>query len=66
MVRVYTEVVSNCKSAILSNIIIKSFWGYAKHRLYKFKGIPKEKFELYLKETEYRFNHRGQDPLFYS
>jgi transposase-like protein len=40
---------------------IESFWGYAKHRLIKFKGIPKDKFELYLKETEFRFNHRGQD-----
>ena len=40
---------------------IESFWGYAKHRLVKFKGIPKEKFELHLKETEFRFNHRGQD-----
>jgi len=28
---------------------IESFLGYAKHRLYKFKSIPKEKFELYLK-----------------
>ena len=27
---------------------IESFWGYAKHRLVKFKGIPKEKFELHL------------------
>ena len=40
---------------------IESFWGYAKHRLMKFKGIPKDKFELHLKETEFRFNHRGQD-----
>ena len=40
---------------------IESFWGYAKHRLTKFKGIPRNKFELYLKETEFRFNHRGQD-----
>ena len=40
---------------------IESFWGYAKHRLIKFMGIPKDKFELYLKETEFRFNHRGQD-----
>jgi len=40
---------------------IESFWGYAKHRLNKFKGIPKEKFSFYLKETEFRFNHRGQD-----
>ena len=40
---------------------IESFWGYAKHRLVKFKGIPRDKFELYLKETEFRFNNRGQD-----
>jgi len=40
---------------------IESFWGYAKHRLTKFKGIPKYLFYLHLKETEFRFNHRGQD-----
>jgi len=27
----------------------------------KFKGIPKNKFELHLKETEFSFNHRGQN-----
>ena len=40
---------------------IESFWGFAKHRLTKFKGIPKDRFELYLKETEFRFNHRALD-----
>jgi len=40
---------------------IESFWGFAKHRLAKFKGIPKEKFELHLKETEFRFNNRGKN-----
>jgi len=40
---------------------IESFWGYAKHRLQKFNGIEKEKFFLYLKETEFRFNNRGKD-----
>ena len=40
---------------------IESFWGFAKHRIVKFKGIQKDLFELYLKETEFRFNHRGQD-----
>ncbi|GHU55231.1 DDE transposase [Clostridia bacterium] len=108
--KVYTEIVSDCKSATLSQIIrgradidsviysdswrgydglvdlgyekyfrvnhgenefsrgngnhingIESFWGYAKHRLMKFKGIRKEFFEIFLKETEFRFNHRGQD-----
>ena len=40
---------------------IESFWGYAKHRLVKFKGIPRDRFNLYLKECEFRFNHRGQN-----
>jgi transposase-like protein len=40
---------------------IESFWGYAKHRLSKFKGIPKNKFEIHLKETEFRFNLRGKN-----
>ncbi|MCL2109100.1 MAG: IS1595 family transposase [Oscillospiraceae bacterium] len=40
---------------------IESFWGYAKHRLIKFKGIPKDKFVFYFKETEFRFNNRGND-----
>ena len=40
---------------------IESFWGYAKHRIIKFKGIPRYRFDVYLKETEFRFNHRGQN-----
>lgn len=40
---------------------IERFWSYAKRRLAKFKGIPKNKFELHLKETEFRFNARGQN-----
>ncbi len=37
---------------------IESFWAFAKHRLAKFKGVPKHTFYLHLKETEFRFNHR--------
>ena len=40
---------------------IESFWGYAKHRLAKFKGIDKPSFQLHLLETEFRFNHRELD-----
>ncbi len=40
---------------------IESFWSYAKHRLAQFHGIRREKFELHLKETEFRFNHRKLD-----
>jgi len=38
---------------------IESFWSYAKRRIAKFNGVPKEKFILHLKESEWRWNHRG-------
>lgn len=37
---------------------IESFWSYAKRRIAKFNGVPKNKFILHLKESEWRFNHR--------
>jgi transposase len=40
---------------------IESFWGYAKTRLARFRGLRKESFHLHLKECEFRFNHRGED-----
>lgn len=40
---------------------IESFWSFAKHRLRKFHGVAAEKFNLHLKECEYRFNLRKQD-----
>ena len=36
---------------------IENFWNQAKRHLHKFNGIPKEHFELYLKECEWRFNN---------
>lgn len=38
---------------------IEGFWGMAKVRLSKFKGLPKHTFHLHLKETEWRYNHRA-------
>ena len=35
---------------------IESFWAYTKLRLAKFKGISKNNFILYLKESEFRYN----------
>ena len=35
---------------------IESFRSYTKRRLAKFNGIKREKYILYLKETEFRFN----------
>lgn len=41
---------------------IESFWSYAKRRLAKFNGLHHHTFYLHLKETEWRFNHRRQNP----
>ena len=35
---------------------IENFWNQAKRHLRKFNGVPKDNFELYLKECEWRFN----------
>jgi len=40
---------------------IEGFWSYAKHWLYQYRGVPKQYFHLYLKEIEWRFNHRGEN-----
>ena len=40
---------------------VEGFWSYAKERLIKFHGISKEKFPLYLKEMEFRYNNRNKN-----
>lgn len=40
---------------------IEGFWGVAKTRLVKFKGMSRSTFYLHLKECEFRFNHRDED-----
>jgi len=40
---------------------LEGFWSYAKQRLIKFHGVSKQKFPLYLKEMEFRYNNRRQD-----
>jgi transposase len=40
---------------------LEGFWSYAKQRLIKFHGVSKEKFPLYLKEMEFRYNNRNQN-----
>ena len=42
---------------------IESFWGFAKTRLIRFRGLPKHTFYFHLKECEFRFNHR-QDNIY--
>lgn len=40
---------------------LEGFWSWAKERLIKHHGISKNHFPLYLKELEFRYNHRHQD-----
>lgn len=40
---------------------IEGFWSYAKHILYHYRGVSRYYFPLYLKEIEFRFNHRGDN-----
>lgn len=40
---------------------IEGFWGFAKVRLVKFRGLSKNTFYLHLKECEFRFNYRNHD-----
>ena len=37
---------------------IEGFWGYAKERLLRYHGVSPANFLYYLKEIEFRFNHR--------
>lgn len=40
---------------------IEGFWGFAKSRLAKFKGMNQYTFYFHLKECEFRFNYRDDD-----
>jgi len=40
---------------------IEGFWSFAKHWLYQYRDIHKIYFPLYLKEIEWRFNHRNEN-----
>ncbi len=40
---------------------IESFWGYAKTRLARCRGMHPHTFLFHLKECEFRFNHRGDN-----
>jgi transposase len=42
---------------------LEGFWSYAKERLIKFHGVSKHNFPLYLKELEFRYNHRKDENI---
>ncbi len=39
---------------------IEGFWSYSKERFHKYPGIRKNNYPFYLKEMEFRFNHRNE------
>ena len=40
---------------------IEGFWSFAKHWLYAYRGIRKERLPLFLKECGRQFNNRDRD-----
>ena len=42
---------------------VEGFWSFAKHGLYQYRGVSRSTFHLYLKEMEYRYNHRKDNLL---
>lgn len=40
---------------------IEGFGSFAKHILYNYRGVSNYHFPMYLKEVEYRFNHRHEN-----
>lgn len=40
---------------------IEGFWGFAKSRLTRFRGVSQATFFLHLKECEFRFNYGDQN-----
>ena len=43
---------------------IENFWNQAKRHLRRYNGIPRQHFNLFLKECEWRFNYRPTRNLF--
>jgi hypothetical protein len=39
----------------------ENFWTFSKRRLARFNGVPSASFPFFLKECEFRFNHRHDD-----
>ena len=42
---------------------IENFWNQAKRHLRRYNGIPRQHFDLFLKECEWRFNYGTPDQL---
>jgi transposase len=40
---------------------LEGFWSYAKQRIMGYHGVSSHRFPLYLKELEFRYNHREED-----
>jgi hypothetical protein len=59
--RLYRILNNSPSTEALANNNIDAFWAYARRRLLQFNGIHKHTFYLHLKESEFRFNYRGDN-----
>lgn len=55
---------SSKKKKPSDDVVIEQFWNFLKIHLYRYRGIPKIYFSHYLKEAEFRFNHKDGDQFF--
>lgn len=49
------------KGRVFMDQAVHGFWEFARSRLKIYKGVSPGRFPLYLKELEFRYNHRGED-----
>ena len=52
----HSETYSNRQGTHVNGI--ENFWSFSKRRLAKFNGVSRKTFLLYLKECEFRYNHK--------
>jgi transposase len=59
--RLYRRDTLNTFPLKTGNDDISGFWGLARNRLMKFRGLNRNTLYLHIKECEFRFNHRHED-----
>lgn len=61
------HVVVHAHTFVTSRIVhtngIESFWAFTKQLFHGRKGLPRIRYQLHLKEAEFRFNHRDPHVL---
>lgn len=58
-----SQYIKTSKRGVSIDSTDKGFWHYAGERLLKYHGVTPQRFPLYLKELEFRYNSRNKDLL---